>query len=178
MSTISDKCPITIRRLHAEDAERWNALRLEALQKAPRAFITSYEEVASTPLATVATQMPSRESADAIFGAFCEDKLVGMTGFRVLPRIKERHKGMIWGVYVQPHLRGRGVAKMLMQQAIDRARKHVAILQLTAGAENTAARTLYENLGFTVYGSERRAMRLDGREYDDVHLVLYLDEQS
>lgn len=168
---------ITIRRLHAEDAALWNALRLEALQKVPRAFITSYEEAASTPLSTVAAQMPSRESADAIFGAFCEGELGGMTGFRVLPRIKERHKGMIWGVYVQPHLRGRGVAKMLMQQAIDQARKHVAVLQLTAGAENAAARTLYENLGFTVYGSERRAMRLDGREYDDVHLALYLDEQ-
>jgi ribosomal protein S18 acetylase RimI-like enzyme len=169
---------ITIRRLHPEDAAIWNALRLEALQKVPRAFITSYEEVAPTPLSAVAAQMPSPESADAIFGAFCEGKLGGMAGFRVLPRIKERHKGMIWGVYVQPHLRGRGVAKMLMQQAIDQARKHVAILQLTAGAENAAARTLYQNLGFTVYGLERRAMRLDGREYDDVHLALYLDEQA
>jgi hypothetical protein len=35
----------------------------------PRAFITSYEEAAPTPLSAVAAQMPKPESADAIFGA-------------------------------------------------------------------------------------------------------------
>jgi ribosomal protein S18 acetylase RimI-like enzyme len=168
----------TIRRLHADDAAAWNALRLEALRIVPRAFITSYEEVASAPLASVAAQMPAPGSADAIFGAFAGGALVGMTGFRVLPRIKERHKGMIWGVYVQAPMRGRGIARSLMLAAIAQARAHVAIVQLIAGAENAAARALYESFGFAVYGLERRAMRLDGREYDDVMMGLYLDEQS
>jgi ribosomal protein S18 acetylase RimI-like enzyme len=169
---------ITIRPLRAEDAAAWRALRLEALQKSPRAFIMSYEEAAKDDLAAFAAHIPPPESADVIFGAFADNALAGSTGFYVRPRLKERHKGTIWGVYVQPHLRGRSVARMLMQSAIAHARKHVAIVQLTAGAENAAARALYENFGFTVYGSERRAMRLDGREYDDVHLALYLDEQT
>ncbi|MGE8367843.1 GNAT family N-acetyltransferase, partial [Cupriavidus sp.] len=49
-----------------------------------------------------------------------------------------------------------------------------AQLNLCVNAENTAAKQLYESLGFATFGIEPRAMVVDGRFYDEQHMVLKL----
>ncbi len=168
---------IIIRALRAEDAAAWRMLRLEGLRDHPRAFVTSYEEVAEDDVDAFAARMPAPTGPDVLFGAFAGDKLVGSAGLLVRKRAKERHKADIVGVYVTPRYRGKGIAHRLIRAALDHARGYVAVVLLVAGAENAAARRLYERCGFVVYGLERRAMRLDGREYDDVYMALHLDQQ-
>src|SRR5689334_1246079 len=96
---------ISIRPLDPSDAQALQSLRLEALESCPEAFASSYEEEASLPLETVRDRIPST-GLNAIFGAFAEGHLVGMAGFAVQDRIKARHKGVMWGVYVKPERRG------------------------------------------------------------------------
>jgi len=50
------------------------------------------------------------------------------------------------------------------------------MVQLTVVSENEAARRLYNALGFVEYGCERRALKQDGRYYDEVLMVNFLDE--
>lgn len=53
-------------------------------------------------------------------------------------------------LYVVPHLRGRGIGRALMERAIDLARGRGADgIDLNTGETDTAARALYESMGFT-----------------------------
>jgi ribosomal protein S18 acetylase RimI-like enzyme len=167
---------IPIRPLTREDATAFRTLRLEGLAEAPEAFSAAYDDEILRSDEEFAGRIPEAPPS-AIFGAFDGETLVAMTGFLVHAGRKERHKGMIWGVYVQPAARGRGLAKRLMQTVIDQARtvEGLEILQLGVGVYNAPARALYGAMGFEVYGVERHALKLaDGRHIDEELRVLEL----
>lgn len=162
----------TIRPVGPADVAKWRAIRLEALRLAPTAFSSSYEDARAMDPAMLAQRIPSGDTPDALFGAFLEDELVGTAGFRIQSAAKLRHKGILWGVYVRESARGAGVANALVSAVIERARTRVAILQLAVAAHNAPARRLYDRLGFVPYGTERRALRIDGTDYDEVLMAL------
>ena len=111
-----------------------------------------------------------------VVGAFEGGKLVGNAGFYREDRIKTRHKGGIWGVYVTAEWRGRGVARRMMEAILDRLRTYVdldhVVLHVTSGQD--AARELYLSLGFETFGHERRAFRVESEYLDQDQMVLWL----
>ena len=72
--------------------------------------------------------------------------------------------------------RSAGVGKKLVAAVLDHARGRVEMVQLTVVSENEAARRLYRAMGFVEYGYEKRALRQDGKYYDDVLMVRFLEE--
>jgi ribosomal protein S18 acetylase RimI-like enzyme len=169
---MSDPAGIVVRALRAEDAAQWRRLRLEALRTCPTAFATSYEELSLQDVEAFASHIPPPGGPNVLFGAFRGEALSGSAGFRVYTPLKQRHKGQLWGVYVDPSLRGRGAGAALVRAVIERARTHVAVLQLSVQVDNAPARALYRQLGFVAYGVERRALRHAGKDYDDELMAL------
>lgn len=165
-----------IRPLTRDDVAAWRALRLQALQDHPKAFSESYAEAAQRDLAAYAERMPAEGDAAAIFGLFSGGVLHGSAGFAVLAGEQRRHKGLLWGVYVSSALRGKGLAKPLIQCVITRARAHVALLQAVVSADNEPARRLYAALGFRTYGLEPAGLRVDGEFFDEE--LIWLDLRS
>jgi RimJ/RimL family protein N-acetyltransferase len=164
-----------LRTLDSADAASFKALRLAALRECPTAFSSSYEEECDIPLAEAAQRLtPNRERA--IFGAFEGGDLVGTVGLQREGRRKLAHKAVIWGVYVAPALRGRGVARQLLERALAHARSMPDLLQITLGVNttNTAAIALYESMGFERFGLERGFLRIDGVLHDELHMMLTL----
>lgn len=166
---------IAIRRLEPADAAAWRALRLEALQKHPAAFAESFEEAAQRDLAWFRERLPAPDAANAIFGVFDHGRLAGCAGFAVQTFAHLRHKGVMWGVYLQPGLRGRGIGDALVGRVIQHARQQVAVLQAAVAVDNAAAAALYRRAGFKPYGREPRALRVDGRDIDEELLTIDLD---
>lgn len=167
---------IEIRKLApADDAAAWRALRLEALQSHPTAYAENFAEACQHDLAWFRDRMPAPDAANAIFGVFEHGWLAGSAGFAVQTFAHLRHKGVMWGVYLQPAVRGRGIGDALVGCLIRYARAHVAILQAAVAADNGAAAALYRRAGFKAYGRERRALRVDGRDIDEELLALDLD---
>ena len=162
---------IQIRPLTRDDLAAHRALRLEGLRLAPEAFGAAYEDEIQRSEEDFARRIPDTPPS-AIFGAFQGETLVAMTGFLVHAGRKQRHEGMVWGVYVQPAARGQGVAKRLMQAVIAHARRveGLEILQLGVGVYNAPARALYGAMGFEVYGVERHALKLASGRYMDEEL--------
>jgi ribosomal protein S18 acetylase RimI-like enzyme len=163
---------IPIRILDARDAESFQALRLYGLRTVPEAFGSSYEEEVDRSVEEVRQRLEARPNA--VFGAFVDGKLVGVAGFAVNTTLKERHKGSLWGVFVDPEWRGHDLGKRLTQGVIDYACLHVDTLNAIVTAANVSARTLYLGLGFAVYGFEKDSLRVDGQSYDDELLRLVL----
>jgi ribosomal protein S18 acetylase RimI-like enzyme len=162
--------PSTIRQLVAADAATFRDIRLEGLRTAPEAFGSSYEAEAGMSDAEIAKWIGN----GYIAGARIDGKLIGVAGFFVESGAKSAHRGRIWGVYVRPAARGRGVAGALLEHLIAHARPLVEQVHLSVVTENAAAVALYRRLGFTTYGTEPRALRIGERYFDEYLMVLRL----
>jgi len=112
----------------------------------------------------------------AVFGAFAEDRLVGLLGLRRAERRKQRHKAMIWGVYVAPAGRGAGLGRALFEAALAEARRWEGLekVELSVSADAPEALGLYESVGFRVWGREPRSLCDGGRCADEIYLTLDL----
>lgn len=166
-----------IRRLAEDDAGVFRELRLRALRESPEAFGSSYEETVGQPLASMAQRLRPDPDAphDFVLGAFAP-VLVGMVGFRREQRRKTRHKGAIWGMYVAREMQGSGIGRALLERLLAKAREQPALEQITlyVVSSNLTARHLYASCGFTVYGVEPRALKLDDGYLDEDLMILQL----
>ncbi|OJW27296.1 MAG: hypothetical protein BGO51_05395 [Rhodospirillales bacterium 69-11] len=163
----------SIRRIGPSDAAAFRGLRLAALAAHPEAFGSSYEEEAAAGPDDLRL-LPSPPGF--LLGGFAGPTLVATTGVAVSPRVKQRHKGTLWGVYVDPAHRGGGIATSLVKAAVQEAREaglRVLLLAVTLG--NDAAIRRYEAAGFRRVGIEPRALCVDGRFLDEAVMALLLD---
>jgi len=96
------------------------------------------------------------------------------------PRIKARHRGHVYGMYVARECARRGIGARLLDALVAQAcaSRSLDALVLTVTAANEAAYGLYERAGFTRFGLEPGAVRVAGRSYDKVHMIRWLDAQS
>ena len=158
--------PTRIRQLGPSDAAVFQELRLRGLREAPWAFGSTYEEDKALSLETIAQRLTPSPSprGQCVFGAFVEDALVGIAGCAQNSKQKARHKASVWGMYVDPASRGHGTARALLEHIVAEARTWPGVerLLITVMARAEAARHLYRDMGFEVYGYEPDALRQDG----------------
>jgi len=161
-----------IRRLGPSDAAAYVKVRLQALLDAPSAFAVSHEEESANPLSQIEALLEPKNDR-AVFGAFIEHELVGMAALGREGLRKLSHKAFIWGVYVAPQWRQRGVARGLLMHALDLARTVPGIVQvnLCVNASNASAIALYESAGFKVYGREPAALHFNGEFHDELNMA-------
>ena len=167
---------IKIRRLTSADAIAYRDLRLAALKNSPEAFGSTFERESAEPLAWFCDRL----SNTRVFGAFRSSELLGIAGFARRESEKEKHKGLLWGMYVRPDARTAGIGRQLIEAVIDHARHHVELIQLSVVSDNERARGLYASLGFVEYGVEKNSLKQRGHYYDEILMALDLmrDEAS
>ncbi|MGP0583542.1 GNAT family N-acetyltransferase [Paenibacillus timonensis] len=166
-----------LRILEASDAVIYQTLRLRGLQDHPEAFGSTYEREAAFSAETVADRINPNEDR-FVLGAFDEDgTLTGIVTFVRESSPKARHKGTVFGLYVTPGMRGQGIGQVLMQELLSRAKQLDGLEQLNLAVVSTngMALKLYESMGFRTYGTERRALKWDGKYYDEDYMALKLN---
>ncbi len=163
-----------IRRLAAADVRPYRAVRLDALQRHPEVFGSSYEEEAQ--LDDAEFQRMISQPPNCTLGAFAGDALVGIAGLVVPVRQKQRHKGIIVGVYVEASHRRHGLARRLIEELIVQARRSsLRVIELAVTVGNQPARRLYYRLGFRTYGIERFALAINDSYLDEELMAMVLD---
>src|SRR6185436_12445024 len=143
------------------------------------AFGSSYEVEASAKADKYRDRLTGSPE-NYVLGAWDGEQLVGIGGFVRETAPKRLHIGSIWGVYVTQSLRGRGLGRRLLATMVERARdlpglEHVL---LSVTSENAAALALYRSLGFEAWGTEPAALKVDGVDYDETHMLLRLSDRT
>ena len=165
-----------IRPLDERDLEAYAALRRQSLLEEPLSFGASPSDDVSID----ALRASMRRAPDwMLFGAF-DESLVGAVGLLRSHHVKAAHAMHLWGMYVAPSHRHRGLGRALLDTCIAHARSvsGVTVLQLGVTSAASEARRLYEAAGFRVWGTQPDALRHEGHVVQEHHMALALNEIS
>ncbi|WP_433988722.1 hypothetical protein SuNHUV7_23730 (plasmid) [Pseudoseohaeicola sp. NH-UV-7] len=161
-----------IRRLTADDLADWRDIRLEALQRLPEAFLTTYAEERQKKDADVSKMLDQ----GCVLGAYSDRDLAAVLSLDSETRMALAHRAWINAVYVRPDWQGSGAAHQLLNAAIMQAKaRGIVQLELYVACDNPHAIRFYERAGFVLAGRMPRAVRLADRYQDDLHYVLKID---
>jgi len=172
--------PPIIRRLLPSDAPVYRALMLEAYSLEPEAFTSSAAERECLPIEWWLKRVAAEpEAHERVFGAFLGYDLLGVAGLSFEQRERTRHKATLFGMYVRPAARGRGIAKALVQEILGQAcgSQITEVVQLTVTESNLAAVRLYANCGFIPFGTEPFAVKLGDGFLNKVHMWRRVSER-
>ena len=158
-----------IRKLVRKDVKLYKSIRLEALLDAPDSFGSSYEKEKGQPFSF----FEERIATNDIYGAFIEGEIAGVIGISENSFPKTQHKAMLWGMFVKPEERGKGIAKTLTETALDALTKNpdIELVQLCVISGNDVAKQLYTSLGFELWGVEEKALKVGGEYFTEEHMV-------
>jgi ribosomal protein S18 acetylase RimI-like enzyme len=137
-----DRSEIHVRQATVEDAG--------AIARLLRDFNLEYSE--PTPEVATLTETVRRLLGDSeIVVMLAGDGPDGLSLFRFRPALwAEGPETYLQELYVVPHLRGQGIGRRLLEETIEFARAAGAAgIDLNTGETDTAARNLYESMGFT-----------------------------
>lgn len=151
-----------IRHLTSEDVNLYKSIRLEALKTNPEAFGGTYEEEVLYKDDDFRKRLISQD----IFGAFFEEQIIGVIGFKPETLKKTSHNGELLSLYISPAFRDKDIGGNLIKHAIEYAKSHVSQLCLHCITENRALVRFYEKHGFTTIGVYPKGMKLGKKFYD------------
>lgn len=166
---------ITVRALSEDEWETYRALRLEALQESPDAFVADHASEAAEPEDFWRARMARSVRLVAESGG----EQVGVVSLGSAAESDSGEGGQLFGLWVRPDWRGRSIAANLVRQgahiAEDQGFKQ---LFYWVGSDNGRAVAFASSFGFRPT-DERRPMRgaADGDEPEqEIALVLALGE--
>lgn len=136
----------------------YREIRLRALQTNPEVFCSTYaREVAWTE---EQWQERLNDRRCAIFGVYCADELVGMTGIYK----NEAGQGVLWGSWLDPRVRGKGASEAMYRARLAWAREQgVQCILVSHRESNEASRRANQRHGFRWTHSAPRTWP-DGKE--------------
>jgi len=163
-----------VKVLTENETDAFISIRLKGLSESPISFASSFEEGVDKTQSY--KNFKNRTDEYYTLGNFEDGNLVGIVGFIREKKLKKKHKSLIWGMYVDPNYRNKGIAKRLLSEVIDRAKKldglSKIILSVTQPQENV--HKFYQSLGFEKYAVEKDAMRVGGKQIDEIFMSIQL----
>lgn len=174
-------------KLGPADAERFALVRKRMLADAPWAFVSTPEDDPNLDLGylrdvlgQVQNEILAIEARDVepVTGAPADEvegqDLVAAAGIFRMKSPKFSHRARLWGVFVSPECRGRGLGRLVISAAVELAKswKGVEFIDLGVSENSPDARRLYESVGFEEWGREPEATHYDGHRYDEIYMSL------
>lgn len=164
--------PCLVREAAPDDAEALFSLNREAQTETPHLLLEPGEGFTNP-----SEQRSALEAADGrvVLIAFLSDEPVGYLGATRGAFQRNRHCMSIAMAVLRRHWR-RGVGRALLGEIENQARRGgTTRLELTTLTSNAAALDLYRSAGFSIEGTRRGSLRIDGGLHDEYFMAKLLD---
>jgi len=159
-------------KLVSDDWKELRDLRIKATKEVPLAFgRTSAEETEKTE------EQWRKQLAESRYYALKEEgTLIGMLCVALEKGSMQSHVANIFGVYVGPGARGKGLGRRLMEAAINDLKEdsHVMKVKLKVAETQKEAQALYEGMGFKKVGVFEKEGNFNGRYVDILVMEKFL----
>ncbi|MFT3685801.1 MAG: GNAT family protein [Phycisphaerales bacterium] len=170
----------TVRLLTPADAHAYTNIRREMLADSPWAFSRTPSDDPGCNPEGLAESLSKTSGFAIAAGVDAAGRLVGVAGVSRNDSPKLSHRAILWGVYVSPTYRGRGLSREVVSAAVDAAfswpmdgsGEPFSIVNLSVSEFATTARALYQSLGFVAWGTQPDALRTGGRSYAETHMQI------
>ena len=159
---------IQYRKLLPFESNSYRELRLECLKKFPQFFTTNYKDEKLNKKVFFQTFIEQSDPENFVIGAFHNNNLIGISGFKRHERKKINHGGIIIQVYVKPEYQGRTIGTKTIKYTLNEAFKLNGLEQIEIGviSSNANAEKIYKDIGFKVFGLQKNFMKVDNFYYD------------
>ena len=155
---------VSVRALGTEDWQTFQQVRLAALQDAPEAFASSYDDEKDYDEAFWRVRM----GRSARLVATAAEEPVGIAS---VGQASEDDVAELFGLWVRPDFRGRGVAWKLTESAAEHAREAgQRAIKVWVATDNGRAVAFFSSAGFRP-ADERRPMTNDAQT-EELAMVL------
>lgn len=167
----------TIRQLQPSEWAVLKAVRLKALQTDPSVFGSNYQKESLMSDADWQEWLTGRDGA--IFCIFEGDRPVGMTGVKVDRHDPTGKNSILWGSWLESHVRGQGVSVMMYEARINWAKNHPVVEKVVVAHRETNLASKFANQkhGF-IFTSRNEHTWPDNTVEDQLHYELLVKPSS
>jgi ribosomal protein S18 acetylase RimI-like enzyme len=172
---------VLVREVSTADANSYYQLRIQSEREFPEFVGFNAERELLAGESGIGSLLANyAPEGTIVWGAFEGAQLAGVSALSRRLSPKYRHKAFLWGMYVLPEFRGSGIARLLMQTAVDwaKARPEIVAISLQVTLSNIRGQAFYKRFGFTVFGTEKRSLQVNGRFHDAHYMELAIQNHS
>ena len=164
---------ISIRQINENDWRIFREIRLKALQTDPKVFGSNYEREVNKSKRD--WQEWIGEKGGAIFFIYDEETPIGMTGIYTPRDTVEKSKAVLWGSWLEPEYRRKGLSDLMYKARIDWAKGQPEIrrIEVSHRESNLASKYANQKHGFKLL-EEKEKVWHDGKTENDVIYSLYI----
>lgn len=162
-----------IRQLTENDWREFSEVRLTALKTDPHVFGSNYAKESKMTEADWRGRLASKDNA--IFLIYDDDSPVGMTGVSIDWNDPTKRSALLWGSWLAPEARGRGLSELMYQTRIEWAKRQPTIEKIIVShrASNLSSKFANQKHGF-VFTHKTERLWTDGASDDEIFYELNL----
>ncbi len=162
---------VALRRLTETDWPVLKAIRLRALQTDPGVFGSNHAAESQYGEDIWRSWLENPDSG--IFALFNGGNVIGMTGIAIDKNDPLKRKAVLWGSWLEPAWRGKGLSVPMYEARIDWARRHESCETVIVShrASNLSSRQANQKHGFVFTHAEDKIWPDGGRE-DNIYYEL------
>jgi len=161
----------TIRRLTEDDWLEYSQVRLKALQTDPRVFGSNYEKESRMTEAEWRKRLQPDDSA--IFLIYEDETPIGTTGVSIDRDDATGKSAFLWGSWLEPDFRGKGLSELIYQTRINWAKQHPTVEKIIVShrASNLASKYANQKHGF-IFTHTNEKVWIDGVTENEIFYEL------
>jgi RimJ/RimL family protein N-acetyltransferase len=139
---------LSVSQANESDWQDLRFIRLKALQTDPAVFSSNYQKESAMTEAEWKSWLQTDDAA--IFLIRENSILIGMTAISVDRDDVMRKRAILWGSWLEPSARGKGLSRIMYQKRIEWATKHPTIEQIIVShrASNLPSKYANQKYGF------------------------------
>jgi RimJ/RimL family protein N-acetyltransferase len=168
---------ISVRQLTADDWREYREMRLKGLQTDPLVFGSNYEYESKFTEDEWKSRLQSDDSAT--FMLFDDEKPIGITSVGVNREDATGKTALLWGTWLAPQYRGRGLSDLIYKTRIEWAKSRPSIEKIIVShrASNLASKHANQKHGFRFTHTQEKVWT-DGATEDEVCYELHIKHEN